>query len=137
MSIMEEAPNILNEKKIRAGGLWGALHELGHNQQAGGWNFPPHTTEATCNLWSVYVNETVLGVPMSHAHSALTPERRKQRIEHYLQKGAPLKIWNVWTALETYLQVLRKYREIEKPPDPKGPTTPSPCLPAEEVGNEI
>uniref|UniRef100_H0WCL4 Peptidase M60 domain-containing protein n=1 Tax=Cavia porcellus TaxID=10141 RepID=H0WCL4_CAVPO len=105
MSIMEEAPNILNEKKIRAGGLWGALHELGHNQQAGGWNFPPHTTEATCNLWSVYVNETVLGVPMSHAHSALTPERRKQRIEHYLQKGAPLKIWNVWTALETYLQL--------------------------------
>ncbi|XP_013360016.1 PREDICTED: TRPM8 channel-associated factor 3-like [Chinchilla lanigera] len=105
MSIMEEAPNILNEKKLRSRGTWGALHELGHNQQAGGWNFPHHTTEATCNLWSVYVNEMVLGIHRSHTHSALSPDGRKQRIKHYLDQGAPLKSWEGWTALETYLQL--------------------------------
>ncbi|KAM6168199.1 TRPM8 channel-associated factor 3-like [Erethizon dorsatum] len=105
MSVMEEATNILDEKKIRSHGTWGALHELGHNQQASGWNFPSHTTEATCNLWSVYVNETLLGVPRSRAHPALAPGSRKQRIKHYLDKRAPLKSWNGWTALETYLQL--------------------------------
>uniref|UniRef100_A0A3B3ZVG6 Peptidase M60 domain-containing protein n=1 Tax=Periophthalmus magnuspinnatus TaxID=409849 RepID=A0A3B3ZVG6_9GOBI len=43
--------------------LWGPIHELGHNQQRGCWEFPPHTTDAANNLWSVYVEETVLKIP--------------------------------------------------------------------------
>uniref|UniRef100_A0A3Q4M426 Peptidase M60 domain-containing protein n=1 Tax=Neolamprologus brichardi TaxID=32507 RepID=A0A3Q4M426_NEOBR len=42
--------------------MWGPIHELGHNQQRACWEFPPNTTECTCNLWSVYVNEEVLGI---------------------------------------------------------------------------
>lgn len=42
--------------------LWGPIHELGHNQQRSCWEFPSHTTECTCNLWSVYVHEEVLGI---------------------------------------------------------------------------
>lgn len=42
-------------------GMWGPIHELGHNQQRGCWEFPPHTTEGTCNLWSLYVHQEVLG----------------------------------------------------------------------------
>lgn len=48
--------------KITTGGLWGPVHELGHNQQRGCWEFPSHTTECTCNLWSVYVHEELLGI---------------------------------------------------------------------------
>ncbi|MEQ2250100.1 hypothetical protein ILYODFUR_036329 [Ilyodon furcidens] len=53
---------LFNPEDARTKGLWGETHELGHNQQRSYWEFPPHTTEATCNLWSVYVHEEVLGL---------------------------------------------------------------------------
>lgn len=53
---------IANPTKITTGGMWGPIHELGHNQQRSCWEFPSHTTEATCNLWSVYVHEELLGI---------------------------------------------------------------------------
>ncbi|XP_036285028.1 TRPM8 channel-associated factor 2 isoform X2 [Pipistrellus kuhlii] len=105
MCHLESIQELINETNIRSSGLWGPIHELGHNQQRHGWEFPPHTTEATCNLWSVYVHETVLGIPRAQAHPALRPPEREKRIEEHLSKGAPLCNWNVWTALETYLQL--------------------------------
>ncbi|XP_007954785.1 TRPM8 channel-associated factor 2-like [Orycteropus afer afer] len=105
MCHLESVPELIHEANMRSKGLWGAIHELGHNQQQPGWEFPPHTTEATCNLWSVYVHETVLGIPRAQAHPALNPLERKKRIKTYLGMGAPLSEWNVWTALETYLQL--------------------------------
>ncbi|KAK4829353.1 hypothetical protein QYF61_003280 [Mycteria americana] len=90
--------------KKKANGLWGAIHELGHNQQQPEWEFPPRTTEATYSLWSVYVNETVLGIPRDKAHKALALELRKKRIQDYIENGAQLKDWEVFTALETCLQ---------------------------------
>ncbi|XP_027691483.1 TRPM8 channel-associated factor 2-like [Vombatus ursinus] len=101
----KSAEELVNEKKIKFNGIWGPIHELGHNQQRHVWEFPPHTTEATCNLWSVYIHETVLGIHRSQAHPALTPSDRETRVQEYLRKGAPLKEWSVWTALETYLQL--------------------------------
>ncbi|KAM9311794.1 TRPM8 channel-associated factor homolog [Gastrophryne carolinensis] len=98
----KELTDLENMKKV---GLWGPIHELGHNEQRGPWEFPPHTTEATCNLWSVYVHETVLGIPRNEAHSALKPKDREARIKQYLQNGAKLEQWSVWIALETYLQL--------------------------------
>lgn len=106
MCHLESVQELISYSDIRRTGLWGPIHELGHNQQQHGWEFPPHTTEATCNLWSVYVHETVLGIPRDQAHPALSPSNREKRIKEHLGKGAPLKDWNVWTALETYLQVL-------------------------------
>ncbi|KAF5914435.1 hypothetical protein HPG69_016385 [Diceros bicornis minor] len=105
MCHLESVQELINETGMRSRGLWGAIHELGHNQQRHGWEFPPHTTEATCNLWSVYVHETVLGIPRAQAHTALRPPEREKRIKTHLGKGAPLHEWNVWTALETYLQL--------------------------------
>ncbi|XP_040269522.1 TRPM8 channel-associated factor 2-like [Bufo bufo] len=99
------APSLVSVTSLKKG-MWGAAHELGHNQQRGVWEFPPHTTEATCNLWSVYVHETVLGIPRDNAHPSLKPGDREKRIKQYLKNGANLDEWNVWTALETYLQVL-------------------------------
>uniref|UniRef100_A0A8C3W1F4 Peptidase M60 domain-containing protein n=1 Tax=Catagonus wagneri TaxID=51154 RepID=A0A8C3W1F4_9CETA len=105
MCHLESVQELISEMGMRSRGLWGAVHELGHNQQQHGWEFPPHTTEATCNLWSVYVHETVLGIPRAQAHPALRPQEREKRIRTHLGKGAPLHDWNVWTALETYLQL--------------------------------
>lgn len=56
------AAELVSVQGARSGGLWGPIHELGHNQQRGCWEFPSHTTECTCNLWSVYVHEEVLGI---------------------------------------------------------------------------
>ncbi|KAM7120394.1 TRPM8 channel-associated factor 2-like [Molossus nigricans] len=105
MCHLESVQELINETSMRSSGLWGPIHELGHNQQQPGWEFPPHTTEATCNLWSVYVHETVLGIPRARAHPSLSPPEREKRIKEHLGKGAPLCDWNVWTALETYLQL--------------------------------
>uniref|UniRef100_A0A673SWZ6 Peptidase M60 domain-containing protein n=1 Tax=Suricata suricatta TaxID=37032 RepID=A0A673SWZ6_SURSU len=108
MCHLESVQELINEADMRSRGLWGPIHELGHNQQRQEWEFPPHTTEATCNLWSVYVHEMVLGIPRAQAHPALSPPEREKRIKTHLGKGAPLHDWNIWTALETYLQVRRK-----------------------------
>ncbi|XP_076590440.1 TRPM8 channel-associated factor homolog [Chaetodon auriga] len=90
-------------------GMWGPIHELGHNQQKSSWEFPPNTTECTCNLWSVYVNEEVLGINRAQAHPAMTLEKRKQRTEEYVKGGKNLSSWNVWVALETYMQLQDKF----------------------------
>ncbi|XP_072311598.1 TRPM8 channel-associated factor homolog [Eucyclogobius newberryi] len=89
--------------------MWGPIHELGHNQQRACWEFRPHTTEATCNLWSVYVHETVLEIPREEAHPSLTPENQKTLIETYINKGRNLDNWNVWVALMTYLQLQERF----------------------------
>ncbi|KAM5171251.1 TRPM8 channel-associated factor homolog [Mantella aurantiaca] len=105
MCHLQSAKDITNVEHIKKNGFWGSIHELGHNQQRGVWEFPPHTTEATCNLWSVYVHETVLHIPRYKAHLALRPKDRETRTELYVNNGAKLAQWSVWTALETYLQL--------------------------------
>ncbi|XP_063782689.1 TRPM8 channel-associated factor homolog [Pseudophryne corroboree] len=105
MCHLESANKITDLQNIKTDGIWGPVHELGHNQQQHVWEFPPNTTEATCNLWSVYVHETVFGIPRDKAHPSLNPKERDACIKNYLKNGAKLEEWNVWTALETYLQL--------------------------------
>ena len=86
-------------------GSWGAFHELGHNHQ---W-LPavlPGTTETTVNLFTLYAMENVVGLAPRTGHPALEPAARQQRLQAYLQGGADFwNAWEVWTALETYLQL--------------------------------
>lgn len=53
---------MVSVKNSTTGDFWGPLNQLGHNQQRLCWEFKPHTTDCTCNLWSVYAHEEVLGV---------------------------------------------------------------------------
>ncbi|KAL2096607.1 hypothetical protein ACEWY4_008755 [Coilia grayii] len=99
------AAGLVDPKGARTSGLWGAVHELGHNQQRGVWEFPPHTTECTCNLWSVYVHETVLGLDRAQAHPNMTQEKRQGRARDYAGGGRQLDQWEMWVALETYMQL--------------------------------
>ncbi|KAJ1121193.1 hypothetical protein NDU88_009315 [Pleurodeles waltl] len=105
MCHLQSVKDLIDLEHIKSVGTWGPLHELGHNQQCWGWNITPNATEATCNLWSVYVSEKVLGIPRSKAHESLQPEIRKEAITKYIKNGAKLEDWTVWTALETYLQL--------------------------------
>ncbi|XP_021177193.2 TRPM8 channel-associated factor homolog isoform X1 [Fundulus heteroclitus] len=102
------AKRILDAEYIRTNGLWGELHELGHNQQRSCWEFPPHTTEATCNLWPLYINEQVLGVSRAKAND-VAPEFRKKTIKEYVEGGKKLDDWYTWTALETYMELQDKF----------------------------
>ncbi|KAK9400221.1 TRPM8 channel-associated factor 2 [Crotalus adamanteus] len=129
MSNVGALPEIINVQAFHSKGTWGPIHELGHNQQKSGWNFSPHTTEATCNLWSVYVKETVLHISREIAHPALLPDARRERIETYIRNGANLEDFEVFTALEPYLQlqeafdwdpyihILAKYQTMSNIPD--------------------
>ncbi|KAM9732880.1 TRPM8 channel-associated factor homolog [Menidia menidia] len=104
-----EAHELVSPEDARTKSIWGEIHELGHNQQRTCWEFRPHTTEATCNLWSVYVHEEVLGLNREKAHPSMTHEQRRLRIEKYTKEGRKLSDWNVWTALETYMQLQEKF----------------------------
>ncbi|KAI4880375.1 hypothetical protein NFI96_025390, partial [Prochilodus magdalenae] len=105
----ESGPDLLNPSGASKGVFWGPLHELGHNQQRLEWEFEPHTTECTCNLWSVYIHETVLGVNRANAHVDMTADKRLGRIKKYITEGRDLKNWTIWTALETYMQLQEKF----------------------------
>ncbi|XP_061574970.1 TRPM8 channel-associated factor homolog [Cololabis saira] len=100
---------LVNFNKIRKNGLWGAIHELGHNQQRGCWEFPSHTTECTCNLWSVYVHEEVLGIDRAKAHPNMSLQNRNCRARDYAKGGRKLGNWHMWVALETYMQLQDKF----------------------------
>lgn len=108
MGQLNVVPQLIDEKTIRSSGNWDVFHVLGHNQQRHQWQFPPHSTEADCNLWSVFLHEVVLNIPRARAHPNLKPESRKERIKMHMDRGAPLRKWSSWTALETYLQVLSR-----------------------------
>ncbi|XP_062409179.1 TRPM8 channel-associated factor homolog [Sardina pilchardus] len=107
MMFTSSAPDLLRLKGKKD--PWGPIHELGHNQQLSVWEFPPHTGEATNNLWSVFIGETVYGLEWGDAHGHLKPVRRQSRVQEYIKGGRKLEDWKVWTALETYLQLQEKF----------------------------
>ncbi|KAF7652151.1 hypothetical protein LDENG_00100910 [Lucifuga dentata] len=106
---LAEARQVISVKNATPKELWSLFHELGRNQQRDCWQFPPHTTEATCDLWPVYVHEVVLGLDKVQAHPNLTLKSRKTRTEKYVRDGKNLKDWNSWVALETYLQLQERF----------------------------
>jgi hypothetical protein len=57
------------------------------------------------NLWSVYLNEKLKGIPSWETHEAITLEKRAERMQSYMDAGANFADWSVWTALESYLQI--------------------------------
>ena len=104
MGHLRHHQGLLDLEHIRTNGSWGPFHELGHNHQWRDW-FLPGTTEATCNLWSVYIHENLLNLP-TRREGRLSPQMRRQRRQRYLDAGANFsESWNVWVALDTYLQL--------------------------------
>uniref|UniRef100_A0A3B5ABI2 TRPM8 channel associated factor 2 n=1 Tax=Stegastes partitus TaxID=144197 RepID=A0A3B5ABI2_9TELE len=103
------AAELVSVDHARTKGLWGPIHELGHNQQRASWEFPPNTTECTCNLWSMYVHEQVLGMNGAQAECAMEPTNRRSRTEEYVKGGKQFNKWDTFVALETYMQLQEKF----------------------------
>lgn len=56
--------------KLTKEGNWGFFHELGHNHQRTSWTFDGQT-EVTCNLFSLYVMEKLVGKPAGRGHPSM------------------------------------------------------------------
>lgn len=105
MAHLDSVTEVLDVENLYVASAWGPLHELGHNHQWGPWILPG-TTEASCNLFSIYLSEEVFSVPRDVAHEAMRADARADRVTSYLDGGADFWAdWSVWTALETYVQV--------------------------------
>uniref|UniRef100_A0A1I8IEF2 Peptidase M60 domain-containing protein n=1 Tax=Macrostomum lignano TaxID=282301 RepID=A0A1I8IEF2_9PLAT len=95
---------LLSVESILSKGSWGPIHELCHNHQ---WRLSEFsgTVEASNNLPNVFVHDTVLRVSHS-CHPSLAPESRQSQRQAYIAAGKRFDAdWNVWVALETFLQL--------------------------------
>ena len=121
----------LSTAEMKAGS-WGHFHELGHNHQQSDWTFDG-TTEVTCNLYSLYVMETLCGKPPGQGHDAMKPEAVDKRLRGYLAmtdkfarwKSDPFLALTMYDQLraafgwETYKKVFAEYRALPKNERPK------------------
>ncbi len=124
MTHLDAADEMVEEAKLRAGS-WGLFHELGHNHQQGTWTFHG-TGEVTCNLFSLYIMETVCGKDEGTGHEALS--KRLARRARYLTEGASFEKWcsDPFLALTMYIElreafgweaykgVFAEYRDLPK-----------------------
>src|SRR5206468_2864062 len=67
--------------------------------------------EVTCNLFSLYVNEKVAGVPEGRAHPNVQPEWQQKALKKYLADGASFEKWqnDPFLALLMYIQLQRAF----------------------------
>ncbi len=121
----------LSTEKISQGS-WGHFHELGHNHQQKDWTFDG-TGEVTCNLFSLYVMETICGKPPGQGHEAMQPAERDKRFRDYLAvadkspkwKSDPFLALTMYDQLraafgwETYKKVFAEYRALAPDARPK------------------
>ncbi|RYD18669.1 MAG: hypothetical protein EOP88_21765, partial [Verrucomicrobiaceae bacterium] len=120
-------------EKMRNGN-WGYFHELGHNHQSPDWTFDG-TVEVTCNLFSLYVTETLCGNPPGRGHEAMAPAAVTERIAKHLAspdtekftrwKKDPFVALIMYDQLraafgwDTYKKVFAEYRALPKDQRPK------------------
>lgn len=133
MTHLDAATDMASADKLRAG-TWGLFHELGHNHQRSEWTFDG-TTEVTCNLFSLYIMETVCKKAPAQGHDAINdPAQRRERTQRHLDTGAKFDKWksDPFLALEMYIQlreefgwepfkrVFAEYRDLPAKDKPKG-----------------
>lgn len=116
----------------KPGSVWGFFHELGHNHQESDWTFGG-TGEVTCNLFALYVLETVCGQPVSSGHGGVSAEQRTRRTLKYFNEDGNFDRWKrePFLALEMYIQlreafgwepfiaVFKEYRSLDRAARPK------------------
>ncbi|MFD0892869.1 M60 family metallopeptidase [Luteolibacter ambystomatis] len=109
-------------------GLWGFFHEMGHNQQWGGWS-PPGQGETTCNLFPLYVMSQVQGKKPRHPwkfdRSVLAKPLERGAIGSNLNGNHALSI-AFWIQLingigwEPVKKTINEYHAKDAPEAPKG-----------------
>ena len=117
--------------KLGHHGVWGLFHEMGHNHQNPDWTFSG-TGEVTCNLFTLYVIDTVLGIK-PHEQERYSPEEIATEFKAHREAGAPFGVWKSKPFLallmyvqlqrafgwESYKKVFAEYRALSKDERPK------------------
>jgi len=85
---------------------WGQWHELGHNHQDAMWT-PSGGGEVTVNLFSLYVLNTVHGLPLEETRPGeLRKDRRVKKLKAYLASDRTPATWDPFTGLLLYYQLI-------------------------------
>lgn len=100
-----DAATFMTDMKGLVDSGWGPYHEMGHNHQDGMWTFEG-TGEVTCNLFTLYVLETVCGVQNASRDKVLGDQAVGARLK-YLAEGARFQKWksDPFLALQMYAQL--------------------------------
>ena len=130
MTHLDAAADMTSEANLRKG-TWGLFHELGHNHQAPEWTFDG-TTEVTCNLFSLYILDSVCHVSWTDGHGGM--KDRAMKLRKHIDTGAKFENWkkDPFLALQmyaqlveafgwdTYKKVFAEYRDLPGDQRPKG-----------------
>lgn len=126
MTHLDVATTATNVGKLKQNG-WGFFHELGHNHQVSDWTFEG-TGEVTCNVFALFVCETVCGLPAGSGHAAMDPAKVMERLNKHLDghavfarwQGDPFLALTMYDQLraafgwDTYRRVFAEYRSLPK-----------------------
>ncbi len=125
MTHLDAAPRFVDAATLRKQGDWGMFHEMGHNHQHRDWTFGG-TTEVTCNLFTLYVMETVCGVERPRDNDAAQVRRYRAGGRKFTQwKRQPFLALAMYRELrdafgwDAYKQVFAEYRDLKPPARPK------------------
>jgi hypothetical protein len=132
MTYDDQYERLANVGHLRGEGSWGLFHEVGHNHQSGDWTFGG-TGEVTVNLFTLYVYEHLVGIPVaenergSDAFLAAQMAKYDFAAPNFEQwKGDPFLALSMYVQLqhafgwEAYRQVFAEYRGLlssERPAD--------------------
>ncbi len=130
MTHLDAAQRFVDLATLSTKGDWGMFHEMGHNHQQRDWTFKG-TTEVTCNLFSLYVMETVCAKGIGHG--AMSPKSMAKSRALYKKGGAKFGLWKSkpFTALimyyemkqafgwDAYKRVFAEYRDLADYERPK------------------
>ena len=107
MTHLDAAADMTSLERMRTG-PWGLLHEMGHNHQSGLWTFEG-TGEVTCNVFAMYVLETVCERPWIEGHDGMKDRGRK--IAGHIAKGRSFEQWksDPFLALQMYAQLVEGF----------------------------
>ena len=105
------APAALNVAALKRGdgeGAWGFFHELGHNHQQRDWTFDG-TVEVTCNLYSLYLLETLC--PGAPVHGEMRPASIARNGAKHKAAGSTFENWKrePFVALIVYDELRRAF----------------------------
>lgn len=110
MTHLDVVPDMVDHQSIidKKGDGWGFFHEIGHNHQHRDWTFGG-SVEVTCNLFTLYVFETVCG--QTQPRDGLYGEARMKKLNAYLKNGADFNQWkgDPFLALLMYMQLQEEF----------------------------
>jgi hypothetical protein len=105
MTHLDAAESMASKERLLTG-TWGLFHEMGHNHQSGDWTFAG-TGEVTCNLFSLYVCETVCRLKGPGHPAVSMGVARDETFRKYAATGPDFKKWQAdpFMALTMYVQL--------------------------------